>query len=124
MSSKNYAVRYILIERVHFLCRKRVSFFKQMYLMRPWEKYQIITFFQGFLWSLALALAGSCFVSPVFFKATLKSPGYLDNFYCEVDWPKENRYHYTIITTAAHYFLTLGVCIVLYTGIYLRLKSR
>ena len=80
---------------------------------------------QGFLFSILLALIGSSFVAPVFFTAGLTIPAYMeDTYFCDVDWPKEHRYHYMVITTAAHYFLTLFIVILLYTKIYLRLRSR
>ncbi len=82
-------------------------------------------YFQGFWVSFLLALLGVVMVSPVFVKAELKSFKYLEHtYYCEVEWPEEKRVHYTLITSAAHYFLTLVVVIVLYTNIYLRLRSR
>ena len=71
-------------------------------------------------------MIGSCFVAPVFHAAHLTQPAYMsDRYYCEVEWPVEKRFHYTLVTTAAHYFLTLFVVIFLYTLIYyLRLRSR
>lgn len=84
-----------------------------------------LVLFQGFFFSILLALIGASFVSPVFFTAGLTIPSYMeDTYYCDVDWPKEQRFHYTLITTAAHYFLTLFIVIFLYTKIYFRLRSR
>ncbi len=75
--------------------------------------------------SLLLALMGMIMISPVFVKAGLKSRKYMEHtLYCEVDWPKENRFVYTVITSAAHYFLTLFIVIVLYAAIYIKLRSR
>ncbi len=64
-------------------------------------------------------------VAPVFVKSGLKTFQYLEHtLYCEVDWPEENRIYYSLITSVAHYFLTLVIVIVLYANIYLRLRSR
>ncbi len=72
-----------------------------------------------------LAMMGAVMVAPVFLKAGLKSRQYLEHtFYCEVEWSKENRFLYSVITSAAHYFLTLVIVLVLYTNIYLKLRSR
>ena len=84
-------------------------------------------FFQGSFFALVLAMIGSCFVFPVVYRTEL-NPGpaiYLDKkYHCEVDWPKEYRHHYTLITSAAHYFLTLIIVGVLYAAIYGRLRAR
>ena len=87
-------------------------------------------FFQGLFFGILLALIGSCFVCPVFVKADLvsfqsQSPVYLDKtLFCEVDFPKEYSYLYTLITSIAHYFATLVIVVVLYTAIYCRLRTR
>ena len=74
---------------------------------------------------MLLALVGMIMVSPVFVKSGLKTFQYLEHtFYCEVDWAEEKRLYYSIATSAAHYFGTLVVVIVLYTSIYMRLRSR
>ena len=74
---------------------------------------------------MLLAFSGAVIVSPVFFRAGLKSFKYLEHtLYCEVDWPEESRVYYTLITSAAHYFGTLFIVLVLYTSIYCRLRSR
>ena len=83
--------------------------------------------FQGLIFAFLLALIGSCFVCPVFVKADLvySSPVYLDKtLFCEVDFPKEYSYLYTLITSIAHYFATLVIVVVLYTAIICRLKTR
>jgi hypothetical protein len=70
---------------------------------------------QGLIFAFLLALIGSCFVCPVFVKADLvySSPVYLDKtLFCEVDFPKEYSYLYTLITSIAHYFPILNLAIV------------
>jgi hypothetical protein len=46
------------------------------------------------------------------------------NFYCEIHLLPETRRYYTVVTSAAHYLLTFTIVSVLYTAIYIRLKSR
>ena len=46
------------------------------------------------------------------------------NFYCEIHLLPETRRYYTVVTSAAHYLLTFTIVGVLYTAIYIRLKSR
>ena len=74
---------------------------------------------------MLLAIFGASFVAPIFYTASLEEHRFLmKTHYCEVIWPQDYRYHYTVITTAAHYFLTLIIVCVLYTKIYLRLRLR
>ena len=81
--------------------------------------------FQGVFFSLLLAFTGAVILSPIFVQTHLHpSEILLDTVHCEVEWPKEYRHYYPIITSAVHYFLTLIIVLVLYTRIYIRLRSR
>ena len=46
------------------------------------------------------------------------------NFYCEIHLLPETRRYYTVVSSGAHYLLTFTIVSVLYTAIYIRLKSR
>ena len=75
--------------------------------------------------SVLLSVFGASFIAPIFYTASLVEHKFLlKTHYCEVHWPQDYRYHYTVITTAAHYFLTLIIVLVLYYKIYLRLRLR
>ena len=65
-------------------------------------------------------------VSPVFLYTDLWNFPFMveKEFYCEVNLLPQTRRLYTAITNAIHYFLTFSIVMVIYTSIYIRLKSR
>ena len=87
-----------------------------------------LTNFQGSFIAMLLTIIGLCFVLPVFYYAGLEPSQKIfieKKFYCELKaWPMEYRHHYTLITSAAHYFLTFVIVAVLYAAKYYRLKAR
>jgi hypothetical protein len=79
--------------------------------------------------SLLLSAVSATFVAPVFATARLFHLPYLGRggvFFCELDWADGDAAarHYTIVTNAFHFALTLVAVSALYAGVYRRLRTR